>query len=264
MEDHESRKQPVGPPVNVVAILREELARARRDRSGRTLGLVLQDAWRVSRSVHGRKQRAAEHVRAPVVGIQPIQERDQRRAAGVVAGVPARAGDSAAELQTRRDCRRGTSDRTWRRRTRCASSPSSSRTTVTFGMRVAACHSAVRSQPSPNARWLQEDDIGPRRRADAREHFRQLAEAGRRARALRMREEDQRRPVSRRARACSSTASQRTGSPRRPGLLSYAQTTHRPPAAETSHTATHAISQADRFTDARFWESEPRRSWINI
>ena len=59
-----------------------------------------------------------------------------------------------------------------------------------------------------HARRLQEHDVGLRdARVRARERFRQFAEAGARARALRVREEDERRPIGRRRRAWFRRAS---------------------------------------------------------
>ena len=48
-----------------------------------------------------------------------------------------------------------------------------------------------------------------------------------------------------------------------PGLLSYAQSTHSPPVAEASHTATAAASQTERFA-ATSQGIRVAASWVNI
>ena len=97
----------------------------------------------------GREQRAAEHAMSRVRRLLAIEQRDQRGAARVVAGMPARAGDAAAEEQLAAGvvqerlpgCRRAEPLRL---------APSSSRTTVTLGSADAVRHRSVFSQPSKN------------------------------------------------------------------------------------------------------------------
>ena len=97
---------------------------------------------------------------------------------------------------------------------RCASSPSSSRTTVTSRDLRGRLPQRGSLPPVRDARWLQEDDIGPR---TACGRARAIPRARRGWPACTNTEDARKGPGSGRqtpAPACSSPASERTGSPR--------------------------------------------------
>ena len=99
---------------------------------------------------------------------------------------------------------------------RLASAPSSSRTTVTPGMRVALLPRAGLLPAAAGAARFDEDHERPRLDLDAREQLGELAEAGTRAVAARMREHHQRRRRGiARQRALRRPARRRIGASRR-------------------------------------------------
>ena len=194
LEAHQAGEQPVGAPVDVVLVRRRTARRrgsviAAGDRS------ATWQTWPVTATTRFAVANSGQPNTLTLVGgagSRVIEQGDdQRRASGVVAGMPARAGDAAAEEQRAAGV-------VEKRLAGCrgAEPPRLEAIVVAHDRDVGKAAPSATDRSAPSRRRtarLQEEDVGLRCACARAEDLGQFGEAGARAGALRMGEQDERR-----------------------------------------------------------------------